>query len=182
MTRSVGGHGRRGAAEAADSDTTLAADEAAPDTGGEATDASSGVREVLPDACGLIDDATAAAAMGGAADTKQSPQPPTDSSARCEWTTSGCAGRSRCSCARGRVPSPTSATPPRISSPRRTSGAEAAVQLGSKQPDPRLVTFLAYDGQYYVSVTLQGPSLDRLPRQRKPPRAWCKPRLANLQA
>jgi hypothetical protein len=159
-------------AEAADSDTTVAADttaaadDAAPDTGGEATDASSGVREVLPDACGLIDDATAAAAMGGAIDTKDSPQPPTDISARCEWTS----GTRTISLLVRQGPNAESdfgnAAPDFVAV--QMTEAQAQVRLGADDKDDnyRLVTLLAYDGQYYVSVILQGPSRDDVPALR----------------
>jgi hypothetical protein len=149
--------------EVPESDTTAAA----PDTGSEATDASSdGTRTVLPDACGLIDDATAAAAMGGAADTKESPQPPTDISARCEWTS----GTRTISLLVRQGPNAQSdfgnAAPDFV--PVQMVEAQAQVRLGvdEKDRDYRLVTLLAYDGQYYVSVILQGPSREDVPALR----------------
>jgi hypothetical protein len=38
--------------------------------------------------------------------------------------------------------------------------------VDEKDRDYRLVTLLAYDGQYYVSVILQGPSRDDVPALR----------------
>jgi hypothetical protein len=142
---------------------TTADDRTTPETTSQAPDASSGgTRAVLPDACDLIDDATAAAAMGGAG-TSTSPQPPTDISARCEWTS----GTRTISLLVRQGPNAESdfdnATEGFV--PVQFSEAEAQVLLGvdEKDRDYRLVTLLAYDGQYYVSVTLQGPSRDDAP-------------------
>jgi hypothetical protein len=46
--------------------------------------------------------------------------------------------------------------------------------------DPRLVTVLAYDGQYYVSVILQGPSRDDVPATQAA-ESLVRAALANLQ-
>jgi hypothetical protein len=100
--------------------------------------------------------------MGGAG-TSTSPQPPTDISARCEWTS----GTRTISLLVRQGPNAESdfdnATEGFV--PVQFSEAEAQVLLGvdEKDRDYRLVTLLAYDGQYYVSVTLQGPSRDDAP-------------------
>jgi hypothetical protein len=117
---------------------------------------SSGTAAKLPDACGLIDDATATAAMGSAG-AKSAPQPPTEVSARCEWASGTRTisllvrqGSNAQSDFGNAAPDFVAATIP---------GAEGQVRLGARESDRdyRLVTFLAFDGRYYVSVTLQGP-------------------------
>jgi len=142
---------------------TTADDRTTPETTSQAPDASSGgTRAVLPDACGLIDDASAAAAMGGAG-TKTSPQPPTDISARCEWTS----GTRTISLLVRQGPNVQSdfgnAAPDFVAVPMPEAQAQVRLGADDKEDNYRLVTLLAYDGQYYVSVILQGPSRDDAP-------------------
>jgi hypothetical protein len=146
------------ASETTTSETTTSETTGASGGGDTSTTAasSSGTAAKLPDACGLIDDATATAAMGSAG-AKSAPQPPTEISARCEWTSGTRTisllvrqGSNAQSDYGNAAPDFVAATIP---------GAEGRVRLGAResQRDYRLVTFLAFDGRYYVSVTLQGP-------------------------
>ena len=149
--------------DTADSDTTAASDEAATETTVEAADASSeGTRTVLPGTCDLIDDATAATATGG---ERNEGQPA---------ATDGHLGALRVDERRvddllALVPGAECRIRLRQRGPRLRCGADSGgasagpTRADEKDRDYRLVTFLAYDGQYYVSVILQGPSRNDVP-------------------
>jgi hypothetical protein len=119
----------------------------------------------LPDACGLIDDATAAAAMAGTATvttpvTKTVPQPPTDVSSRCEWTGGSPYTLSllvqRGSNAKSSFDNAVSGG---FAAPAVTlSGTDTRVRLGAHETSRnyRLVSVAAYNGTYYVYFTIQG--------------------------
>ena len=138
----------------ANSPTTSAAATAA--TG--ATAAPGAATGKLPDACGLIDDAAAGAAMAGTVASKAANQPPTDSSSTCMWAGGGIysmalivrRGTNAKTSFENTVKSGFAAT--------TLAGADARVGLGVPEParDYRLVTYAAYNGVHFVYLTLQG--------------------------
>jgi hypothetical protein len=123
-----------------------------------AASSASGATGKLPDACALIDDATAGAAMAGTVASKAASQPPTDSSATCMWAGGGVysmtllvrRGTSAKTSFDNVVSSGFAAA--------TLAGAEARVNLGAPDTarDYRLVTFAAYNGVHFVNLTLQG--------------------------
>lgn len=123
------------------------------------TGGTSGGRAKLPDGCTLVDDATAAAAMG-APGTKASPQAPTEISTRCEWKSGTYSISLLVRQGEQAGSSYGNAAPDFV--PATISGADGRVRLGVRESarNYRLVTFLAFDGTYYVSITLQGPDRD----------------------
>ena len=120
----------------------------------------------LPDACGLIDDNTAGAAMAGTgtaaapAVSKTAPQPATEVSSRCEWTggspytlsllvqRGSTAKSSFDNTVSGGFAAPASTIP----------GADTRIRLGAHETSRnyRLVSIAAYNGTYYVYFTIQG--------------------------
>jgi len=115
----------------------------------------------LPEACGLIDDATAAAAMAGTATvTKTVPQPPTDVSSRCEWT-GGSPYTLSLLVQRGTNAKSSfdNAVSGGFAAPAVTlAGTDLRVRLGAHETSRnyRLVSVAAYNGTYYVYFTIQG--------------------------
>jgi hypothetical protein len=115
----------------------------------------------LPDACGLIDDAAAVAAMGEAVASKSAPQPATDVSSRCEWKSGGIHSLSllvqRGTTAKSSFDNTVSGG---FVAPVPTlAGTDTRVRLGAPETnrDYRLVSVASYNGTYYVYFTIQGP-------------------------
>ena len=145
---------------------TTKASAAAPtsNSGGQATTPAATGK--LPDACGLIDDATAGAAMAGTASaaapavSKTAPQPATEVSSRCEWTGGSPYTLSllvqRGSSAKSSFDNAVSGG---FSAPASTlPGTDTRIRLGAHETSRnyRLVSVAAYNGTYYVYFTIQG--------------------------
>jgi len=132
-------------------------------TGGVTTTTSAGGATVaggkLPDGCGLIDAATVSAAMGNAG-SGSAPTAPTEIATRCEWK-SGIYSISLLVRQGSTVKSDYDNARQGFAASTLT-GAQASVSLGARETarNYRLVTYLAYNTKYYVSVTLQGPDRD----------------------
>jgi hypothetical protein len=123
--------------------------------GQQTTAAASGT---MPDACGFIDDATATAALGAPVASKKAPQAPSDSSTRCDWTGGTYTialtvrkGSNAKSSFDNTVSSGFAAT--------TLAGSDARVGLGARDAsrNARLVSYAAYNGTYFVYISLQGP-------------------------
>jgi hypothetical protein len=146
--------------------TTTAPSAAAPtsNSGGLATTPAATGK--LPDACGLIDDKTAGAAMAGTATavtpavSKTVPQAPTDVSSRCEWTGGSPYSLSllvrRGSTAKSSFDNTVSGgfVVPAVT----LAGTDTRVSFGAHETSRnyRLVSVAAYNGTYYVYFTIQG--------------------------
>ena len=127
-------------------------------TGGSPTAAVAGK---LPDACGLIDDAAAGAAMAGTVASKAANQPPTDVSATCMWAGGGIYSMSLIV---RRGTSAKSSFDNTVSSgfvATTLTGSDARVRLGAPEParDYRLVSYAAYNNVHFVYLTIQGRNL-----------------------
>jgi hypothetical protein len=150
--------------ESASTSTTPSSGAAQPTTtraasgGQQTTAAASGT---MPDACGFIEDATAAAALGAPVASKKAPQAPSDISTRCDWTGGTYTialtvrkGSNAKSSFDNTVSSGFTAT-----TLTGVTGADARVSLGARETsrNARLVSYAAYNGTYFVYITLQGP-------------------------
>ena len=144
--------------------TTRAGGGAAPTTASGAsgspttTGAGGAATGKLPDACGLIDDAAAGAAMAGTVASKAANQPPTDVATTCMWAGGGIysmslivrRGTSAKTSFDNTVSSGFAAT--------TLAGSDARVNLGAPEAarDYRLVSYAAYNGTHFVYLTIQG--------------------------
>ena len=146
-----------GGDDAADTVTTTTAAVGATTTR-TATGATAAATGKLPDACGLIADAAAGEAMAGSVASKEAPQPATDASSRCEWKGGGPYTLSlliqRGTTAKSSFENTTSGG----FTPATFAAGDARVRLGAHETsrDYRIVSFAAFNGTYYVYVTVQG--------------------------
>jgi hypothetical protein len=142
--------------DSTDSSPTTAAASAEDTTG--SGDAPAGP---LPDACTLLSSASVASAIGGTPAPSQ-PQKPNEISSRCIWSPG--AAHSLNLDVRAGSNAETTFNNTIVGGFTQVSfaPAEGWIMLGARESDRnyRLVIFEAYDGTYYIHLSLQGPDRD----------------------
>lgn len=135
------------------------------DGGGQTATASSSEPSIttngaLPDACSLVSDGDAGAALGAGAIAGVAPQPPTDVASRCDWTS----GQYTLSLLVRRGANAKSSFDNAVDGFAETTvgGADARIQLGARETarNYRFVALSTWDGTHYVYFSLQGSDRD----------------------